>query len=207
MATAARSIIIRKRLDQIERIVVVVLYIFLLQRFADAVSENPLNAVYLVTEGLVMLMVLVRRSTDQISVAPRDWVVAFAGTLASMLVMPGTPVPSLAGAAPILLYAGIAISLAAKLELRRSFGLVAANRGIKTGSVYAAVRHPMYLGYFLIQAGMLMINFSLWNAMLLSTWAALQIFRINAEERVLSADPDYSAHMKKVGYRLIPFVY
>lgn len=207
MAIALQSTAVLRRLDQFERLVVVLLYIFLVYRFADAISANPLNLVYLVTEAVVMIMVLVRRSTTQISAAPRDWFVAFAGTFASMMVMPGTPVPGFSQAAPALLYSGIAISFAAKLALRRSFGLVAANRGLKTTGLYAAVRHPMYLGYFLIQSGMLMINFSLWNAALLSIWAALQIFRINAEERVLSQDPVYAAHMQKVGYRLVPFVY
>ena len=207
MANAIEYTVLRRRLDEIERLVVVVLYVFLVYRFADAVSANPMNVIYLVAEALVMFMVLVRRSTDQISAAPRDWFVAFAGTFASMMVMPGTPVPGLSQAAPVLLYSGMAISLAAKLALRRSFGLVAANRGLKTKGIYGAVRHPMYLGYFLIQSGMLMINFSLWNVALLAIWAALQIFRINAEERVLACDPVYAAHMEKVGYRLVPFVY
>ncbi len=194
-------------LDTGERMLVVLLYLFLLYRFASAVAEHPINAFYLVTEGIVMLMVLLRRSTDQISIAPRDWVVAFAGTFLSMALTPGEPVAALVTFAGVLLVAGFAISLAAKLQLRRSFGLVAANRGLKTRGVYALVRHPMYLGYFFVQSGMLMLNFNAWNIAILSGWTFLQIMRINAEERMLLADPAYRAHAELVKYRLLPGVY
>ena len=77
----------RLKLDFLERALIVGLYAFLLTRFASATPSNPLNLFYLVTEGLVMLLVLTRRSTDQISVSMRDWSVAFSGTFLPMLVV------------------------------------------------------------------------------------------------------------------------
>ncbi|CAN0500048.1 unnamed protein product [Phaeothamnion confervicola] len=103
--------------------------------------------------------------------------------------------------------AGFAVSLGAKLSLRRSFGVVAANRGIKKSGLYAVVRHPMYLGYFLTNGGMILLNPSLWNAALLAAWTACQIYRIHAEERMLMQDADYRGHAEKVRFRLLPFVY
>lgn len=197
----------RLMLDGAERTLVVLLYGFLVYRFASAMSDHPLSILYLITEGIVMLMILLRRSTDQISVSPKDWTIAFAGTFLSMMVIPGEPVVGLAGVGGVLLMVGFAISLAAKLELRRSFGLVAANRGLKTRGVYGLVRHPMYLGYLLIQAGMLMVNFSIWNVAIVGCWAILQIMRIDAEERVLSQDPVYRSHAERVRSRLIPGIY
>jgi len=69
------------------------------------------------------------------------------------------------------------------------------------------VRHPMYLGYFFIQGGMLLLNFGVWNVVVLALWAVLQIERLRAEERMLSSDPVYRAHMKSTRYRLLPLVY
>jgi protein-S-isoprenylcysteine O-methyltransferase Ste14 len=203
--TAASDL--RRHLDGVERGLVVALYVFLLYRFAGAISDNPLNILYLFTEGLVMLMVLCRRSTDQISVAPRDWAVAFGGTFSSMMIMPGTPVAGAFGISTACLLVGTSISLLSKIQLRRSFGLVAANRGLKTEGVYALVRHPMYFGYFLVQGGMLLINFSAWNAAIIAVWSSLQLLRIDAEESMLARDSEYREHMQRVRYKLIPYLY
>jgi protein-S-isoprenylcysteine O-methyltransferase Ste14 len=198
---------LRSTLDGAERVFVVILYLFLAYRFASAVEDNLFNLFYLGTEAFVVIMVLLRRSTDQISVSPRDWAVAFGGTFLSMALAPGEPIAALSTLAGALLAAGFAISIAAKLQLRRSFGIVAANRGLKTSGVYGLVRHPMYLGYFFVQAGMLMLNFSAWNVAILSGWTMLQVLRIDAEERVLLADPAYRSHAERVRFRMLPGLY
>jgi len=207
LTTIARRKGVPQFLDRFERVAVVCLYVFLVYRFANAVVEAPINAVYLVTELAVMVMVLCRRSTDHISASPVDWIIAFGGTFAAMMLIPGTRVEGLGPLPEALLFAGIAISFGAKLQLRRSFGIVAANRGVKKTGLYAMVRHPMYLGYFLVQAGMLMLNFGIWNLAVLSLWAVLQIERVRAEERMLSMDPVYRTHMQTTRYRLLPLVY
>jgi hypothetical protein len=84
ITAAADSMNLRQTLDRLERAVVVSLFLFLVYRFAGAVAQTPLDTIYLVTEGVVMLMVLCRRSTERISVSPKDWPVAFAGTFLSM---------------------------------------------------------------------------------------------------------------------------
>ena len=199
----------RLRLDFAERAVIVGLYAYLVTRFAFSIQDQPLNAVYLASEGLVMLLVLFRRRTDQISANPRDWAVAFAGTFLPMLVSPGTPAsfgPHLL-ISGILLFLGFSLSVWAKLQLRRSFGIVAAHRGLKTSAPYSLIRHPMYLGYLLSHLGFILLNFSAWNLAVLTCWLCLQLARINAEERLLVDDPDYRKHMQRVRYRLLPLVY
>ena len=207
MTATTESSTVRRRLDTLERAFVVGLYLFLLWRFAAAVFQNPLNLIFLISEGLVVLLVLCRRGTEQISALPRDWAVAFAGTFASLMIVPGAPVMNAAGIAEVCLFFGIAVSVLAKLQLRRSFGIVAANRGLKTSGVYGLVRHPMYLGYFFVQGGTLLINFNAWNVVVLTIWVWLQLLRIHAEERVLVRDPAYTRHVERVGYRLVPYVY
>jgi protein-S-isoprenylcysteine O-methyltransferase Ste14 len=194
-------------MDALERVVVLTLYILLLYRFAVSAPAHWLTIVYFVGEGLVVLMLLLRRSTEQISVDARDWLFAFIGTFASMLIFPGKRIDALGPLVVILLLGGMAISVSAKVALNRSFGVVAANRGVKTRGAYRYVRHPMYLGYFMSQAAMLIMNFSSWNVVVLSVWAVFQFLRINAEERVLVRDPADLAHTARVPYRLVPGVY
>lgn len=191
-------------LDCFERVILVLLFAWLCFRFYDSLEDTPFNLFYLISEGAVALFVLFRRSTDQISVKPFDWAVGVVGTMLPMLVIPSGSGWSIGA---IFLIFGLVISLGAKVTLRRSFGVVAANRGIKCNGLYGAVRHPMYLGYFLSYMGVLMLNPSIYNLTLLSLWMAFQVARIIAEERVLLQDVTYQAHIKKVRYRLVPFVY
>ena len=207
MSRMTFSIRLRRRrllLDGVEKIAVVALFAWLCLRFAGTLQEQPANLIFLISECVVALMVLLRRSTDQISLNPVDWIIGVTGTLLPMLISPSGG--GWAGGA-ILLLAGLIFSLAAKLTLGRSFGVVAANRGVKRGGIYGAVRHPMYLGYFLTYIGVLLLNPSLWNGALLFAWAVLQIARIHAEERVLMLDPAYRAHAERVRFRLVPFIY
>ena len=197
----------RRTMDALERVVVLTLFLLLIYRFRFSMQANWLNALYIVSDGLIVTMLLFRRATDQISVNTRDWVFAFIGSFASMMIYPGSRIDALIPVAAFLMFGGFLISVTATLSLNRSFGIVAANRGVKKAGAYEFVRHPMYLGYFLSQAAMLMLNFSLWNVVLLSTWAVFQFLRIHAEERVLSRDPAYQAYQALVRYRLIPLLY
>jgi protein-S-isoprenylcysteine O-methyltransferase Ste14 len=204
MTNPDRSARSRRLVDNAERVFITVLFAALCYRFAASLSETPANAIFLVSEGIVAVMVLLRRSTDQLSMSPMDWIVGFGGTMLPMLVMP------VGGGWPggvLLLLGGLLISLGAKFSLRRSFGIVAANRGVQTGGLYAAVRHPMYLGYFLVYSGTLMINPSAWNVAVIAVWSVCQIARIRAEERILLQDEAYRAHADRVRFRLVPFVY
>ena len=99
------------------------------------------------------------------------------------------------------------VQLAAKLFLRRSFGIAPANRGIKTGGMYKFVRHPMYAGYLLVHIGILLLmptalNFTIYA---ISWWA--QILRLLAEERLLGEDPAYREFCTKTRWRLIPGIF
>lgn len=187
--------------DRFEQSAIVLLWLWLSYRVA--MSDNPLAPLLLVSEGTVVLFVLLRRRTDTISVNLRDWLLAFAGTAAPMLVDPaakdGWAVP---GAALFMI--GTIVQLGAKLSLRRSFGVVPANRGVKTGGMYRLVRHPMYSGYMLSQVGALLIMPSLWNALVYALAWGLQIYRLVLEERLLSRDPVYASYQQAVPHRLVP---
>jgi protein-S-isoprenylcysteine O-methyltransferase Ste14 len=166
-------------------------------------SHHWQNLLILVSEVLTIAFILTRRSTDAVSQKPLDWALAFAGTMAPWLVRPGTePLSQSAGVA--LLVIGTAVAIAAKLSLNRSFGLAPANRGVKRRGAYVFVRHPMYLGYFIAQAGFLLLNPTLQNLAAYAFAWAIQIARLLREEAWLSADPEYRAYADHVRFRLIP---
>ena len=195
-------------LDRFEQAVAAVLYAWLVVRLwpSDFSPSEWYPLIILLSEGLVVALLVIRRRTDRISTALRDWFVAIGGTVLVLLVSKGgTPINGSMGASLMLF--GLAVHVAAKLSLLRSFGLVAADRGIKVRGLYALVRHPMYLGYIVSHIGFLIVAPTLWNlAVYLAAWT-LMIARVFAEERVLSANPDYRSYMTRVRYRFLPGVF
>jgi protein-S-isoprenylcysteine O-methyltransferase Ste14 len=99
------------------------------------------------------------------------------------------------------------LSLASLLSLGRLFGVRPALRGLATTGAYRLVRHPMYFVYLNADVG---VNLEEWNAgtvMLVSVgWASL-VYRIRAEERVLSQHPEWPAYAARTRYRLVPGVW
>ena len=198
----------RRNLDFLEQALILALYAWLISRlWPDRISAtNWYSLLILVSEGLVVVLLVTRRRTDLISTNFRDWAVAFAGAFVVLLVGKGGEPLSNAGGA-FLMLVGLAIHVAAKLSLLRSFGLVAADRGVKRRGLYAVVRHPMYTGYILTYVGYLVVAPSWWNLAIYSVACALFMVRIVAEERVLSANPLYRDYMTGVRYRLLPGVF
>lgn len=132
---------------------------------------------------------------------------AIGATVLPLLVRPGGDalVPVTVGASLVLF--GMVTQISAKLILRRSLGMVAANRGVKISGPYQMVRHPMYAGYLMSHIGLLLMSPLLLNVLLYSAAWTIQLIRIRAEERLLGEDPIYVDYSGKVRYRLIPGLY
>jgi protein-S-isoprenylcysteine O-methyltransferase Ste14 len=195
-------------LDLLERVVYALLFGFLAVRMLLAYSETGAVGYLLimVSETLVFCFILARRTTNKISLRPADWLFAMAGTILPLFIVAGGE-PLVPGSITItLMLGGMAINFWAKLSLRRSIGAVAANRGVKTNGPYRLVRHPMYLGYWVTQVGFLLFNPTLWNFAIWTAASTFQVFRILAEERILSVDLNYQKYAATVRYRLIPGV-
>ena len=197
-------------LDLVEKVAVSCLLGVLAARMIPVAisSGNILPILLVVSETLVVVFILLRRSTQNISLSWRDWLLGFAGTVAPLLAAPasGNPVAPLAVCGTLMML-GFLLNVSAKLTLRRSFGVVAANRGVKIGGPYRMIRHPMYAGYTLTQLGFLLSGPTLWNFGLYGLALSLQIARIRAEERILTKDPVYTEMSDRVRYRLVPFVF
>lgn len=188
-----------------ERIFLTLLSGLIIYRMAPHVHEHPQLLLFLFSELVGVTLILVQRrgrtSTELVPV-----LVAFGCTGIGLLVQPiGAQLVSDTASA-MLVFSGAIVALGAKLSLRRSFGIVPANRGVKRGGFYRYVRHPMYLGYMINQLGVLLLYFSAWNVAIYTVaWLAFW-FRAREEEKILFDDPDYREYAAQVKARLLPGV-
>jgi protein-S-isoprenylcysteine O-methyltransferase Ste14 len=173
------------------------------RKYLDTGSVNMLGLVVINTISMSMFMA--RRDATSVSSSPVLWLIAFAGTLAPTLMRPTTPA-LLTTMGNTLQLAGILCTVAALLSLRRSLGIVPANRGIRTQGLYNVVRHPLYASELLAFGGFAIANPSLWNLCIWLADCGLQYTRACAEERFLSSDPSYLQYRSRVKYRLIPLI-
>lgn len=208
--TAATSIDVYVVLDVMEKIILV----YLLVGFNMAVLPhlrahwNLADAFVLVSECMAAFFILIRRFSRTASLRPTDWAVTGVGTFFPLLVVPSDVQPLLPLSVAVgLIASGFCLQILAKLTLRRSFGLVPANRGVKVGGPYRLLRHPMYAGYVMTHIAFLGLHPSRWNLAIYTCAFIAQCLRLLAEERVLSADPTYQAFMKTTRYRIIPFIF
>jgi protein-S-isoprenylcysteine O-methyltransferase Ste14 len=194
-------------LDALERLTIVLLYVWLVWRVVASFDGNGqlISVFLLASEGLVLVFTLIRRRSLEITTRPVDWMLAFAATVAPFLVQPSPGHALVApGVALSMMIFGMLLQIHAKVALGRSFGCVAANRGLKFSGPYRFVRHPMYAGYLLSHLAFLAMNPSPWNATLYLLAYVLQVPRLLAEERLLGRDADYARYRQAVRYRLIP---
>ena len=157
-------------------------------------------------EAIVAILFLTRRSSLQTSREPLAWAATVAGAFGPLLMR---PVSSGGGgtAALVLQLAGALFVCVSLAFLGRSFGLVPANRGIVAQGPYRIVRHPTYLGYFVVQVAYVAENPSVRNAAIVACATVGQLVRISYEEKVLVRDPAYADYKRRVRFRLVPFVY
>ena len=186
-----------------ERLFLIPLSVAVIMRIAPQVGAHPHLILFLLGEVLAVVLLLLNRrgdtATDIYPVA-----IAFIGTGAALLVVPqGVRLVS-DPVSLVLIVAGSGVALAAKAFLGRSFGMVAANRGVKDNGIYRFVRHPMYLGYMLSHLGFVLVFFSAANVAIYTVvWACFWL-RAKEEEKILLRDPEYQAYASKVRFRLVP---
>src|SRR6187200_3439740 len=133
-------------LDGLERVLVLLFYVWFFHRFGTLFMQGPTWAcgILLVSETMSVLFLLIRRPANTIAGSVGAWAVAVVATLTPLLIFPGDcPVgPAELGSALLLI--GSLTQFDAKITLGRSFGLVAAHRGLKKTGAYGIVRHPIY---------------------------------------------------------------
>jgi protein-S-isoprenylcysteine O-methyltransferase Ste14 len=164
--------------------------------------------IYVLQHLLVLGIALTRRPPevkDHSLPSSAAVVIAYAYPYAQVVYLrwvPGEPAWPAGGLVLVTLAA--CLSIASLLSLGRRFGVFPALRGLMTRGTYRLVRHPMYLAYMLADIG---YNLQEWNfgtaLLMMAGWASL-LFRVHAEERVLSQDAGWSTYVALVRYRLLP---
>ena len=164
--------------------------------------------IYVLQHVLVLGIALTRRvpTSRDYSIASSIAVgVAYIYPYAQLIYLrwsPGKEAWPAAGLALVSTAAGL--SLVSLVTIGKLFGIRPALRGLVTTGPYRFVRHPMYLSYMLGDIG---YNLEEWNFvtvfLVLIGWASL-LYRIHAEERVISQDAGWPAYLAQVRYRLFP---
>ena len=195
-------------LDLAEKLFLVALFVLMAVRMYRAVGLGAtwVNYLQLAAEGIAVVLILVRRPASEVSLKPVDWALAVGATAGPLLVRAAPHAePLLQAAIPALMMMfGLWLQITAKLSLGRAYGVAPANRGLAVKGLYRLVRHPIYLSYFIGQAGFLLLNPTVWNLGVLAVAWTLQILRIQAEERLLAQDPAHADFRAKVRFRLVP---
>lgn len=173
-----------------------------------AATTNLQAALLVISESLGVMLILIRRPATLISTHPLDWALAFVAVSAPLLAIPAAASSFMPSEIPAtLMFSGLIIQISAKAVLWRSFGVVPANRGIKTGGPYCFVRHPIYAGYALTHIGFLLGFPSLQNALLYFAAFSVEVGRLLREEFILDRDPLYREYARRVRYRMLPGVF
>jgi protein-S-isoprenylcysteine O-methyltransferase Ste14 len=169
-------------------------------------STGQLSIIFnIIFYSLSVVCALFRKPATKVDLSFFSWLFTFAGIALPLLLRPDGAKESLIGY--FVQLSGIAISIIGLASLNRSFGLVAAHRGIVSSGLYRFVRHPLYFSYEISVVGFIINNFNLWNIFLFCVHICCQLQRIKYEEALLNEDGAYRQYAKETRWRLIPFLY
>ena len=171
-----------------------------------AINMRASTLIMMVYEAMLVYFLFTRAMPIGVSTSPYDWFVSIAGTWVPLLMRPGQEIHE-NGVLQILQLVGLTISLLGLLSLNKSFGIVAANRGVKTNGIYAYVRHPLYCGYVISLGTFVWQNAAQLNIILYMLLIIFQVLRILSEEKFLAKDVAYRCYVTKTRWRLVPFVW
>lgn len=184
------------------------MYLILAYAHLQAYLLRPRMSLLLICvfEAILVGLVLFRRPQQAVMTDRRTVIIAAAASFTPLLLRPDPAAADLL-VGQVLQSIGVLLQLASALSLWRSFGLLPANRGIQTGGMYRLVRHPLYFSYLVTQAGYLLNNPTLLNALILAIALAFQIMRIRLEEQLLMGSPAYATYARGVRWRLVPLLW
>lgn len=185
-------------------------WIYLASRLLPMVARGEGGAsaaMLLAVNTLIALLFLARREEKRLTGLVKDRAVTLLSVLLSFSLLPAPGASLLpAGAASLLLALCLGAVFLAYLSLGRSFGLVPADRGVKTGGLYRWVRHPLYGAEMAFFACFLLANFTARNAAVAAGLFVSLHLRALAEERLLGREEAYRAYSERVRSRYIPLL-
>jgi protein-S-isoprenylcysteine O-methyltransferase Ste14 len=171
-------------------------------------SDQPTGLGATILELTVAVFFIMRRPAFATSRSPLAWGATALATFGGLAARPGEePLWSLEPVYMAIQLIGVGLALASIAALGRSFGLVAANRGVRTGGPYGLIRHPLYAAYFLTLTGYVLESPTARNVAVMAAVIIFQLVRVLTEEQCLSADPAYLAYRQRVRWRMLPHVF
>jgi protein-S-isoprenylcysteine O-methyltransferase Ste14 len=179
---------------------------FMFLMVSDFLAKHRVSSLLLlIFDAGVAWFAITRPMPKEINVSLYDWMISVFGLLPLLL----RPAPEVHDNVVLLAVQvfGQAVGVAALFSLNNSMGVVAANRGVKTGGMYRIVRHPIYAGFFLFIAAYVIQNVTVWNVLIYVIFVAGQVLRMEQEERVLCRDPAYASYARRTRWRVLPFIY
>ncbi len=174
-------------------------------------SFTLVDWIYVSQHVIVLAIALTRAPPDARDNSPATLLavaVSYAYPYAQIIYLRAAPgEPAWPEAGLVLVIVSACLSFASLAALGRLFGVRPALRGVMTKGPYAFVRHPMYLAYVLGDIGYNLQELNVGTALMVTAgWGSL-LYRIHAEERVLSQDSRWQVYAGSVRYRLLPGVW
>ena len=113
-------------LDLGERVLLLAFYAWFAYRIiTNYMSQGSVpNLIYLVSEGIVILLIIIRRTTQNVSLRPGDWILALAGTMLPLLTYPDIQrnlIPAIVAAT--IMFAGMLVQISAKNRVGKKLGM------------------------------------------------------------------------------------
>ena len=193
--------------DLSARAAIIVLFSFMVVRFGSdfMATGRSTGLLLLLSEALVVILTLVRRSALSVDRSARARVLTTLSMIGPPLLVPAAVLPLAPEPATLALScAGLCIVIAGKITLGRSFALLPANRGIVSSGLYRIVRHPIYMGYLVTHVAFLLASPSLWNVVALLAADTALLARAVCEEQTLQKDAAYREYQTRVRWRVAP---
>ena len=177
--------------------------------FADFLRTGHVTGLLLLAgESLVVVLTIVRRRALAVDRSVTAAVLTAISLAGPALLRPIDGLPLAPDSVTALLSAvGLALVVAGKIALGRSFGIAPANRGVVVRGPYTFVRHPIYTGYLITHIAFVMAHPAPWNVSILLLADSALILRALVEERILRADAAYQQYCLRVGWHLVPGVF
>lgn len=195
--------------DAVARFPLILLYAFYVWRIAQewSATGHVSGVLTAVNASLAVVLLLVRRPAHEVDHSVWAWTIGILGTVLPLLLRPDGRALAPDGVTAVLTSAGLCISIWGLASLGRSFGVVAANRGIVTGGIYRWLRHPLYAGYAVSHVGFVLAHPTAANVGIWVATEAFQVLRLLQEERLLLRDPAYATYAARVPWRVLPGIF
>ena len=173
-----------------------------------AQTHRLIGALFCIEQTWFVAAFLLRRPAQSVDQSLPSWLFAAGGTFGGLLLRPTGSHP-LWGVRTgfIVQVTGLVVVIVSLFALGRSFGFVAADRGLITRGPYRVARHPMYAGYLMIQVGYVLQAISWRNIIVVLAVTGCNVGRALAEERVLGASASYPSYRERVRWRLLPGIW